>query len=293
MKNNTNKRKFKRLPAPLGEDIFTLFKTGISNSNDINVWVNEGLNFACLDPVPEIEYSSYKSRVNKYNLSKYKNPNAGYLMRLEKIRKYISNSEIILDVGASNGQFLECIENEFPSKKLYAVEPDQETLIDRKERGLKSYNNIKDFKKINVQVDIVGLFHVFEHLIDPTSILKDISGILNSNGKLIIEVPALSDPLLSLYEIPEFMGFYFQDQHPYVYSSDSLKRVLKYNNFSIIETIPFQRYGLENNLSWLKNRRPGGDSKIAKILCELDSSYRKILEINEITDTVIVIAEMN
>ena len=184
----------------------------------------------------------------------------------------------MLEVGASNGQFLECVQKNFPLKKLYAIEPDSETLNEREQRGLVSYSDIKDFLELNKKVDVVSMFHVFEHILDPVSMLMDAAESLKPNGKLILEVPALTDPLLSLYEIPEFIDFYFQAQHPYIYSASSLEKVLLSNGFKIFEIIPFQRYGLENHLSWLKNRGPGGDQDIADVVGGLDQQYRENLE---------------
>jgi 2-polyprenyl-3-methyl-5-hydroxy-6-metoxy-1,4-benzoquinol methylase len=290
MKKN---RQFERLPVPLNKDKFRLLTKGISDRRDIDVWVNENFDYACLDPVPEVEYKNYQSRVKKFNLAKYKNKGAYYVRRLEKIKKHIVDSETILEVGASNGQFLECVQKEFPLKKLFAIEPDFETLNERQQRRLVSYSDIKDFLELNKKVDIVSMFHVFEHILDPVSMLMDASEALKPDGKLILEVPALTDPLLSLYEIPEFVDFYFQAQHPYIYSASSLKKVLLSNGFKIFETIPFQRYGLENHLSWLKNRRPGGDPDIADVVGGLDQQYRENLEKKGATDSVIIIAGLS
>ena len=106
----------------------------------------------------------------------------------------------------------------------------------------------------------------------------------------MIEIPVLTDPLLKLYELQEFSDFYFQPQHPYVYSASSLEKVLLNNGYKICATKPFQRYGLENHLSWLKNRRPGGDPGLAEVVDGLDKLYCENLENIGITDSVIVIA---
>ena len=64
------------------------------------------------------------------------------------------------------------------------------------------------------------------------------------------------------------------------------------NGFDIISTIPFQRYGLENHVSWLKNKLPGGDGIIQKLLKNIDNNhYCKALEDMGMTDTVIMVAK--
>jgi 2-polyprenyl-3-methyl-5-hydroxy-6-metoxy-1,4-benzoquinol methylase len=285
-------RQINLLPDPLNKDQFRLLRRGISDNSDIDVWVNDDLDFACLDPVPTVDYETYIPRAKKFNLEKYKNNNAYFMERLEKIKKYVSASDTILEVGASDGHFLECLKKEYLSKKLYAVEPDSSTLAERNKRNLSSYSDIKDFLDENIEVDMVCMFHVFEHLEDPGAMLVNVSNALGHDGKLIIEVPALSDPLLGLYEIEAFSDFYFQAQHPYIYTSSSLKRVLESNGYKINEVIPFQRYGLGNHLSWLKNNRPGGDSVIEDVVSEVDHVYRNALEKKGQTDSVIVVVEV-
>ena len=285
-------RQINRLPDPLNKDQFRLLRKGISDNSDIDVWVNDDLDFACLVPVPKVDYETYVPRAKKFNLEKYKNNDAYYMERLEKIKKYVSSSNTILEVGASNGHFLECLQKKYLSKKLYAVEPDASTLEERKKRNLSSYTDIKDFLDENNKVDMVCMFHVFEHLENPETMLENISDILGADARLIIEVPALSDPLFGLYGIEAFSDFYFQEQHPYIYTSSSLKRVLESNGYKIVEVIPFQRYGLGNHLSWLKNNRPGGDSVIEDVVSEVDYVYRNALEKKGQTDSVIVVAEV-
>jgi SAM-dependent methyltransferase len=286
-------RQINRLPEPLNKDQFRLLRNGISDDSDIDVWVNESLDFACLDPVPKVDYETYIPRAQKFNLVKYKNNNAYYIERLEKIKKYLSVSNSILEVGASNGHFLQCLQERYLSKKLYAVEPDLSTLAEREKRNLISYSDIKNFLDEKNKVDMVCMFHVFEHLENPEGMLMDIASALELDGKLIIEVPALTDPLFGLYETEAFSDFYFQAQHPYIYSSSSLTRVLESNAYKIVEVIPFQRYGLENHISWLKNHRPGGDSVIEDVVGEVDQVYRNALEKKGLTDSVIVVAEVD
>lgn len=261
-----------RLPYPLNLEEFDTLKEGIDDNNNIKVLVNEKHDFCCLDPLPKFDYIDYIPRVKKLNLEKYKNNTLYFKNRLKKLPQ-IEKCRTIVEIGASDGSFLEVLDNKFPGKKLFAIEPDTSTKINRENRGILSFDSIEDFIELNKKVDLVCLFHVFEHIVDPKTILHLISQILNDNGLLIIEVPSLTDPLISLYKIPEFLSFYYQSQHPYVYTATSLSRVLESNGFDIISTIPFQRYGLENHVSWLKNKLPGGDGIIQKLLKNIDLEF--------------------
>ena len=106
---------------------------------------------------------------------------------------------------------------------------------------------------------------------------------------MIIEVPSLDDPLSSLYKSPAHRDFYFQKQHPYVYSAKSLRRVLEHHGFRV-EIVPYQRYGLENHLQWLSAGKPGGNAEFARTFQSCDAAYRAALEASGLTDTVFAIA---
>jgi SAM-dependent methyltransferase len=139
--------------------------------------------------------------------------------------------------------------------------------------------------------DLVCFFHVLEHIADPAVFLASCLKTMKANGKIIIEVPSLDDPLRKLYQIKEYEQFYFQAQHPYVYSPKSLSRLLRTNGFNVVACLGHQRYGLENHLTWLAKRQPGGDETFRRMFSSVDAGYRKQLEISGFTDAVIVIAE--
>jgi hypothetical protein len=105
----------------------------------------------------------------------------------------------------------------------------------------------------------------------------------------VIEVPSLRDPLLSLYDCEAYRRFYFQRQHPYVYSARSLSRLLDHVGYSIEEAIDHQRYGLENHLHWLAASEPGGSELARSVLGACESDYLADLERSGQTDSVIVV----
>jgi hypothetical protein len=76
----------------------------------------------------------------------------------------------------------------------------------------------------------------------------------------------------------DYRQFYFQTQHPYVYSSRSVARLLEQNGFQVNHFIPHQRYGLENHMTWLSEHRPGGNETLRALFEPTDASYRAQLE---------------
>jgi len=95
--------------------------------------------------------------------------------------------------------------------------------------------------------------------------------------------------LLSLYGSTAYRDFYFQRQHPFVYSAASLRRVLGHEGYTA-EMIPYQRYGLENHLGWLTAGKPGGNAQFRALFAGGEAGYTAAPEGRGRTDTVFAVA---
>ena len=69
------------------------------------------------------------------------------------------------------------------------------------------------FSKVKKKYDVVILISVLEHVKNPISFLKKISSFLKKNGKIIIEVPNVNDPLVSLYNLDYYKEKYYRKVH--------------------------------------------------------------------------------
>lgn len=279
-----------KLPAPLNSESFTLLKHGIYDDDGIDVYSNAVRDFAFLVPSPAVDYRDYRPRHQTLGLSGYKKARGVIESRYAKIRNILAEADSVLEVGAADGSFLAYLKSKHPDMLLAAVEPDDSTQAARNTIGnLKQYATLDAAAETGLKVDTICLFHVFEHLTDPASWLAVAKRVLAPGGRIIIEVPSLDDPLLSLYKSDAYFEFYFQRQHPFVYSSASLRRVLEHNGF-IAEVMPYQRYGLENHLTWLAKGQPGGNLELQAIFSDCEPSYMAALECRGITDSVFAIA---
>ena len=275
------------IPQPFRNDEFSLFKKGIFDDPKIDVYINRQNDFAYLSPTPKLDYTHYIPRVKKIGLAEYKKRTRPIERRLEKIFHLLQNfSGTLLEIGAGDGEFLYLVKESFPNIELFSMDQDQNTAAERKKYVTQDFANMPELLKVDKKFDVICFFHVLEHIIDPASFLADISKLMHNSSLLIIEIPSLFDPLLSLYKSKAFSEFYFQYQHPYVYSHDSLRRLMKYNNFKTKETINYQRYGLDSHLNWFANQEPGGNEVFWQIFKELDNDYIKVLEQYGKTDTV-------
>lgn len=138
--------------------------------------------------------------------------------------------------------------------------------------------------------DIICLFHVFEHIRNPHEFLTIASMLLKQSGFIIIEVPYIEDPLITIYENEKFKDFYFQPMHPFIYSLQSLRYVFEKNGYREKEIIFHQRYGLDNHLTWLCKGRPGGDAYLNSLFGD-NKAYKESLVRVRKTDTVFYIAQ--
>jgi hypothetical protein len=281
------------LPKPLDGDNYKLLRRGISDDPIINVYTNDNGDFAFLHPMQAVDYAAYIPRVHSLGLQAYKKTLDGLERRLKKISPVLSSVNSILEIGAADAAFLAMVHEQFPGLDCYSVEPDQNTRAARDAMPwLKQASNISEVIGAGTNTDIVAMFHVFEHLEETQEFLANVKRVLTPNGFMLIEVPSLTDPLLSLYASPAYQSFYFQRQHPFVFSPPSLERVLAANGFAVERFIPHQRYGMENHLQWLTSASPGGNQHFLELFSNIDEGYRLSLEQAGTTDSIIALAKV-
>jgi 2-polyprenyl-3-methyl-5-hydroxy-6-metoxy-1,4-benzoquinol methylase len=276
------------VPHPFQDDVFELFRHGVFDDENIDVLINQQQDFAYLSPQPEIDYSQYVPRVKKLGLSQYKAKLDVYFRRFLKVATYLEKGDSILDVGTGDGLFLKIVKEHLPQVQVVACEKDQSTLEERRKIiGDETFEDIDEIVGIERTFSVVSLFHVLEHILDPATFLKTIRKLLTPESVLIIEIPSLTCPLLTLYKSEAYHSFYFQKQHPFNYSFTSLQRLMEYLGFQTLELISFQRYGLENHLNWLTQEKPGGSSVFKEIFECSNAQYIADLEQAGKTDSAI------
>ncbi len=194
-----------------------------------------------------------------------------------------------LDIGTGLGGILDFMKP--LAKNVYGLEVQKGVREDLKNRGYNMFGSVSEIDP-NLKMDVVSLFHVFEHLTDPLSELKSYNEILRDGGKIIIEVPHAKDPLIQLYDSNTFKKTTFWSEHIILHTRDSLTKMLKATGFKNIQIQGFQRYPLSNHLYWLSKNKPNGHVEWSFLSSpELESAYSSILFKNDITDTLIAIAE--
>ena len=141
-------------------------------------------------------------------------------------------------------------------------------------------------------LDVITLFHVFEHLSDPLSVLREIKNRLKIGGKVIIEVPHARDFLFNTLDLDSFKEFTFWSEHLILHTKQSLKKFLEAAGFKRIKISGYQRYPLSNHLYWLRYGKPAGHKKWDFLNGkEIEKAYTDLLKKIDQTDTLIAVAE--
>ena len=202
-------------------------------------------------------------------------------------KKY--NFESILDFGCGDGGMIG------PLSALYetlGLEPELRARESAKQKGFKVYESSESAVADGVIVDVITLFHVVEHLYNPTIELERIYNLLRPGGLVIIETPNSNDALLTKYENVAFQNFTYWSHHPTVHSHKSLQVLVERNKFRVVENQGIQRYDLNNHLYWLTKGLPGGHEVLkGTFTTDVIESYALSLIANKSCDTLWLVAQ--
>jgi len=120
-----------------------------------------------------------------------------YQQSLHDLDAFNPAPNALLDYGCADGVFLEFCHQyisddlhggEKKNIRIYGVDIATEMLEVAKSRGfvVDHVNNVKQF---NEKFDLITMWDVLEHIIDPYSVLKKLMDVLSPDGKIIIQTP--------------------------------------------------------------------------------------------------------
>ncbi|ANS76087.1 methyltransferase [Paenibacillus yonginensis] len=173
--------------------------------------------------------------------------------RFHHLKKIIQHKKL-LDFGCGAGGFLNMAKQLCSSVSGVELDKKINEYLNEFE-GLKVYKSAED---VTETYDIITLFHVLEHLSDPIKMLKQLSGMLNNHGRIIVEVPSSNDALLTLYKNEAFSEFTYWSCHLYLFNEQTLSEIATKAGLTVDYITQVQRYPLSNHLYWLSNNKPGG-----------------------------------
>lgn len=149
------------------------------------------------------------------------------------IKKEISNHSKILDYGCGAGEFIKFIENDF---KTYGLEPNEDA---RKAAEIKTtkttiISNLDELE--DSSLDIITLWHVFEHVENQDETLSNFYKKLKTNGKLIIAVPNPTSYDAMFYK--EYWAAYDVPRHIFHFSRNGMVKLMTNDKWKIKKIKP-------------------------------------------------------
>lgn len=228
--------------------------------------------------------------------------------RFNILKDIFSKDKEVLDVGCATAGFLHILKDRVRRVKgIELYRPHVE--FAKKYLGLDvEVKNIEDIE--GEKFDVICLFHVLEHVPTPVDFLAEIYNRLKDNGFLIIEVPNVEDPLISIYDVSPYKDFYFMKPHLFYYGEKSINFLLRRVGFDSTEFRSYQHYGLMNHLCWTLTgetctaTKVGGGriefpttymdkpslDNVITFFKDMNNRYKRMLEEIRKTDTLLVIA---
>ncbi len=208
--------------------------------------------------------------------------------RVESLRQFYTGKKIA-DFGCGYGDFL--YETKDYTGDAVGIELQENCVRGLKERGIRSFKSLDSIP--NKSIDTFFLFHSFEHLPEPLSILSEIREKLSGSGKIVIEVPHANDFLISILGQDSFIDFTLWSQHLILHTRASLKSFLEHSGYKNVSIKGIQRYPISNHIYWMSKNKPGGHRSNLSLLetPDLNEAYAAALSAADATDTLLAIAD--
>lgn len=219
-----------------------------------------------------------------------RNQQADTARRVKLVGRLLKPRARVLDVGSGFGFFLEAAKKR--GLRPEGIEVSRFARAISKKISRAKVHDLDLFQaSLDKKFDCVTLFHVLEHISQPIAFLRQVKPLLKKSGKLIIEVPNLSDALLSVS--PPYRKFYWQRAHIAYYDPKSLIKILRRAGFKIRNRIFVQRYSLDNMMHWLIKGGPQLQKPSFQTVnyAWLEEFYKRELIKRKQTDTLTIIAK--
>ena len=270
------------------------FFPSVRDRDDVRVMIDNSSGLIFLSETEHIEKSYYQEKPGTSYWSSVNREEGLKITEEDDRRRYDQFGDGVkgkkfLDVGCGLGGSLELFGKS--AEQVYGVEVQNDIRKILLEKGFKAFDSVFSIPE-QLRLDVISLFHVFEHLPEPLSILQRLTQHLEPGGKIIIEVPHANDALIKTYSLDSFKKFTFWSEHLILHTRNSLYRYMETVGLKNIKINGFQRYPLSNHLYWLNCGKPGGQNIWKEMRNEkLERAYAEHLNELDRTDTLIAIAE--
>jgi SAM-dependent methyltransferase len=164
----------------------------------------------------------------------------------------------VLDVGCAVGQFIQFLSDKGTDEALGVDISEEMIAIARREKGLNCVQT--DFLTIKQEFDIITMWHLIEHLVEPRSFFEHAYSRLIHGGSLIVETPVVG---IVSQAFGENWRYFIPIEHINLFSQDALFNLARSTGFSIKSWV---RFGSGNNSGQIPPSNKKAMDSIAKQL---------------------------
>lgn len=174
--------------------------------------------------------------LRNYLIKHYYSPNilslfiSTIIQNVPALPSYVRNGKI-LDIGCGDGDTLVLLKN--LGWETYGLDIDSRSVEIARERGI--HTRLGTYKELSEYpdhyFDAIRLYHVIEHIDDPSLCLSLIHKKLKKRGELLIGTPNVESVIAGLFK--QYWYNLDTPRHLFLFSPETLGRLLKKNNFYI------------------------------------------------------------
>jgi methionine biosynthesis protein MetW len=159
----------------------------------------------------------------------------------------------LLDLGCNNGTFTIIVAKSVGASEIYGIDIDKEVVNEARKRGVVAYTLDLNSNKLPFKddyFDLIIMFEVIEHLVNPDNALREARRVLKPSGFFVLTTPNLASwlnrILLLLGYQPTYLdvstetsvGHFHRGEplgHVRGFTLRALKGLLEYHGFKIVK----------------------------------------------------------
>lgn len=154
--------------------------------------------------------------------------------KTDLIAKLQNGKGDLLDIGAGTGDFLAAAKT--AGWQVTGSEPSEKARNIAKKKGIMLSENTTDFQ--DQSFDVVTMWHVLEHVSDPTAQIKELKRLLKPNGSLIVAVPNFNSFDAKHYGM--FWAAYDVPRHLWHFSKTAISKLFEAENMIVQQVLPMK-----------------------------------------------------
>ena len=202
----------------------------------------------------------------------------------------IFRGKTVVDIGCGCGAFLDYIKG--VAKEVVAIEPSECYRQIMEKKGFITYPYSEDaLKSRKEKCDVIVSFDVIEHVEDPRFFIFQAYDLLCKGGVAIIGTPTEAPIMRELLGEDFEMQLLFSTQHLWILSEKSLRLIAAELKAKSVRIRYFQRYGIQNFIGWVRDRKPKADISSEWMTETMDAVMRKQMEAVGMSDYIVLYVE--